>query len=60
MKRVKNLMDRIDEIRVNSVTEDEYERVWNRSLDEQVSRMMVRWDELMARAKEAVDAQEKA
>lgn len=60
MKRVKNLMDRIDEVRVNSVTEDEYERVWNRSLDEQVSRMMVRWDELMARAKEAVDAQEKA
>ena len=60
MKHVKNLMDRIDEVRVNSVTEDEYERVWNRSLDEQVSRMMLRWDELMARAKEAVDAQEKA
>ncbi len=60
MEHVKNLMDRIDEVRVNSVTEDEYERVWNRSLDEQVSRMMVRWDELMARAKEAVDAQEKA
>ena len=60
MKHVKNLMDMIDEVRVNSVTEDEYERVWNRSLDEQVSRMMVRWDELMARAKEAVDAQEKA
>lgn len=60
MKHVKNLMDRIDEVRVNSVTEDEYERVWNRSLDEQVSRMMVRWDELMARAKEVVDAQEKA
>ena len=60
MKHVKNLMDRIDEVRVNSVTEDEYERVWNRSLDEQVSRMMVRWDELMARAKEAVDSQEKA
>jgi len=60
MKHVKNLMDRIDEVRVNSVTEDEYERVWKRSLDEQVSRMMVRWDELMARAKEAVDAQEKA
>ena len=60
MKHVKNLMDRIDEVRVNSVPEDEYERVWNRSLDEQVSRMMVRWDELMARAKEAVDAQEKA
>lgn len=60
MKHVKNLMDRIDEVRVNSVTEDEYERVWNRSLDEQVSRMMVHWDELMARAKEAVDAQEKA
>lgn len=60
MEHVKNLMDRIDEVRVNSVTVDEYERVWNRSLDEQVSRMMVRWDELMARAKEAVDAQEKA
>ena len=60
MEHVKNLMDRIDEVRVNSVTEDEYERVWNRSLDEQVSRMMVRWDELMARTKEAVDAQEKA
>ncbi len=60
MKHVKNLMDRIDEVRVNSVTEDEYERVWNRSLDEQVSRMTALWDELMARAKEAVDAQEKA
>ena len=60
MKHVKNLMDRIDDVRANSVSDDEYKRVWNRSLDEQVSRMMVRWDELMARAKEAVDAQEKA
>ena len=60
MKHVKNLMDRIDDVRANSVSDDEYKRVWNRSLDEQVSRMMVRWDELQARAKEAVDAQEKA
>ncbi|MBQ7483652.1 MAG: hypothetical protein IJT89_06345 [Bacteroidaceae bacterium] len=60
MKHVKNLMDRIDEIRASSVSDEEYKRVWKRSLDEQVSRMMVRWDELMARAKEAVDAQEKA
>ena len=60
MKHVKNLMDRIDDVRANSVSDDEYKRVWNRSLDEQVSRMTALWDELMARAKEAVDAQEKA
>ena len=60
MKHVKNLMDRIDEVRANSVSDDEYKRVWNRSLDEQVSRMTALWDELQARAREAVDAQEKA
>lgn len=60
MKHVKNLMDRIDEVRANSVSDDEYKRVWNRSLDEQVSRMTALWDELQARAREAVYAQKKA
>ena len=60
MKHVKNLMDRIDEVRANSVSDDEYKRVWNRSLDEQVSRMTALWDELQARSREAVYAQKKA
>ncbi len=60
MKRAKNLMDRIDEIRASSVSDEEYKRVWKRSLDEQARKMAARWDELLSCAKEAVDAQRKA
>ena len=60
MKHVKNLMDRIDEIRAGSVSDEEYKRVWKRSLDEQARKMAARWDELLSCAKEAADAKRKA
>ena len=51
-----NLIDRIDSIRVNSVSDEEFERVWKKSLDYYALRLMARWDELQARAKEAIES----
>lgn len=59
MARIENLIDRIDTIRANSVSDKEFEQTWGRSLDSQVKKMMGRWDELQARAKEAIDARNK-
>lgn len=59
MAKVENLIDRIDTIRANSVSDKEFEQTWGRSLDSQVKKMMGRWDELQARAKEAIDARNK-
>lgn len=54
MTEVRNLIDRIDTIRANSVSEKEYEKFWGKSLDSRVKESMDRWDELLARAKEAI------
>ena len=59
MAKVENLIDRIDTIRANSVSDKEFEQTWGRSLDSQVKKMMGRWDELQARAREAIDARNK-
>ena len=56
MTEVKNLLDRIDTIRANSVSEQEYEKFWGKSLDSKVKKSMDRWDELLAQAKEAIDS----
>lgn len=41
MKRaMKNVMDTIDAIKANSVTENEFKSVWGISLDEHMNRMM--------------------
>lgn len=54
MTEVKKLIDRLDTIRVNSVSEEEFERVWGKSLDDHAKRMVARWDILLAQTKEAI------
>ena len=39
-KESMNLIDRIDEIRANSVTDEEFKKVWGTSIDEHVDKMM--------------------
>lgn len=56
MAKRKNLVDRIDTIRANSVTDKEFEETWGRSLDSEVKKSMDRWDELLAQAKEAIES----
>ena len=54
MTEVRNLIDRIDTIRANSVSEAEYEKFWGKSLDSGVKKSMGRWEELLAKAKETI------
>jgi hypothetical protein len=54
MAKKENLMDRIDTIRANSVSEAEYEKFWGKSLDSGVKKSMDRWEELLAKAKETI------
>jgi len=54
MRKVRNLIDRIDTIRANSVSEVEYEKFWGKSLDSGVKKSMGRWEELLAKAKETI------
>lgn len=51
-----NLLDRIDTIRANSVSDKEFEQTWGKSLDSEVNKMMDRWDVLLAQAKATIDA----
>lgn len=48
MANIKNLLDRIDTIRANSVSDKEFEETWGRSLDEGTKKLMDRWDALLA------------
>lgn len=56
MAKKENLMDRIDTIRANSVTDKEFEQTWGESLDVHVEKMMGRWDELLAQAKKSIES----
>lgn len=56
MAKEKNLLDRIDTIRANSVSDKEFEQTWGRSLDEGTSKLMDRWEELRALAKAAIES----
>lgn len=49
-----NLIERMDTIKANSVTEREFEVTWGISLDDQVKNMKMKWDTLLAEAKEAI------
>lgn len=40
MKTKMNLIERIDEIRANSVTDEEFKRMWGIRIDEHVRQMM--------------------
>jgi len=54
MVQVRNLIDRIDTIRANSVSDKEFEQTWGESLDRKVKKSMDRWEELLAKAKETI------
>ena len=49
-----SLIERIDEIRANSITDEDFKRVWGKSIDEHVDEMMNRWEELEAKYKPEV------
>lgn len=55
MIQVENLIDRIDTIRANSVSDKEFEKTWGESLDRKVKKSMDKWDELLALSKKAVE-----
>ena len=51
------LMERIDFIRANSVTDDEFKKMWGYSIDEHVEKMMKwcrKFDELSEKSKHEV------
>lgn len=54
MAQLENLIERMDTIKANSVTDREFEVTWCISLDDQVKKMMAKWDALLAEAKEAI------
>lgn len=54
MANIKNLLDRIDTIRANSVSDKEFEETWGRSLDEGTKKLMERWDALLAQSRESI------
>ena len=56
MKEQKNLIDRMDTIRANSVSDKEFEQIWGESLESSVRKTMDKWDELLAQAKKAVES----
>lgn len=55
----RNLIDRIDTIRANSVSDEEFEKTWGESLDSKVKKSMDKWDELLAQVRKAIDANKK-
>lgn len=55
MTQVENLIDRIDTIRANSVSDKEFEKTWGESLDRKVKKSMDKWDELLALSKKAIE-----
>ena len=52
MANLENLIDRIDTVRINFVSDQEFERVWGESLNEHAKKMMNVWDRLEAQARE--------
>ena len=56
MAKEMNLIDRIDTIRANSVSDKEFEKIWGESLDRKVEKSMERWDQLLIRAKMAIES----
>lgn len=54
-EKVINLIDRLDTIKANSVSDQEFEKTWGKSLDRSVEKMMGVWDRLQAQAKQAIE-----
>ena len=55
MATIEKGLDRIDEIRANSVSDIEFKQTWGKSLDKHVEELMGKWDELQAQAKAAIE-----
>jgi hypothetical protein len=47
MEKKMSLMERIDYIRANSVSDDDYKKFWGVSIDEHVSELMRHFDECL-------------
>lgn len=45
-KKEQTLIERLDEIKANSVSDEDFKRVWGKSIDECVKKDMKKWDEL--------------
>ena len=58
MTQKENLIERMDTVKAESVSDKEFEDAWGISLDDQVEKMMAKWDSMLAQAKEAIDSQE--
>lgn len=46
-----NIIDRIDTIKANSVSDEEYERVHGKSLVSTIKDALIKWDELIKKHK---------
>lgn len=60
MTQKENLIERMDTVKAESVSDKEFEDAWGISLDDQVEKMMAKWDSMLAQAKEAIDSQEQS
>ena len=58
MTQKENLIERMDTVKAESVSDKEFEDAWGISLDAQVEKMMAKWDSMLAQAKDAIDSQE--
>lgn len=48
MNTIDELLDRIDEVRANSVSPEKFEKMWGYSIDEYLDKMMAKVEELDA------------
>lgn len=60
MAKERNLIDQVDSLRAQSISDETFEKTWGRSLDRQVEKMMGRWNELQAQAKKAIEENKQA
>ncbi len=51
MEKKMSLIERIDYIRANSVTDEEYKKFWGVSIDEHVSELMKHFDERLEKCR---------
>lgn len=45
-KKKQSLVERLDEIKANSVSDEDFKKVWGKPIDECVEEDMKKWDEL--------------
>lgn len=55
MAKQENLIERMDTIKANSVSDREFEETWGISIDAQVDKMMERWNTLLDQTRETID-----